>query len=57
MPLYEYRCIKCANITAVERSISEDETIPACQSCGAPTRRTYASPPVTFKGNGWGKDN
>ena len=55
MAEYAYRCAK-DHVTIVQRSITAEEKIPACNKCGAPTRRMFAAPPIVFRGTGWGKD-
>lgn len=36
MPIYEYKCTKCGEVTAELRSMSERESPLACPRCGAP---------------------
>ena len=56
MPVYAYVCDKCATKEAVLRSIHDDEPAkPECAKCKKPMRRDYGIAAVTFKGNGWGK--
>lgn len=46
MPIYEYRCADCREISAVFSSISEYEETAECRSCGAIARRIVSRPSV-----------
>ena len=39
MPIYEYRCRACAEITDAWRSVDERDKAPPCQICGTETRK------------------
>ena len=39
MPIYEYRCRACGEITDAFRSVDERDSAPPCQICGTETRK------------------
>jgi putative FmdB family regulatory protein len=51
MPIYEYRCDNGHTIEAFQ-SMS-DESLDACEVCGAPAQRVLHAPAVHFKGSGF----
>jgi putative FmdB family regulatory protein len=51
MPIYEYRCEKGHHFEAVQRMA--DDSLTACQVCGAPVQRVLFAPAVHFKGSGF----
>ena len=56
MPVYAYVCDKCGEKAALLRSIHEPEPAQVkCVKCEAVLRRDYSIAAITFKGNGWGK--
>ena len=53
MPLYEYRCEKCAKRTEVIQSFSE-RPLRICPHCGARAlKKMMSAPAIQFKGSGW----
>lgn len=55
MPTYRYRCSDCDCYQDVIRSISAQETVPACPHCNNMMVRLYEPTPVQFKGTGFYK--
>lgn len=39
MPMYEYRCQSCEEITDAIRSIDDRDNAPACEHCNGETRK------------------
>ncbi|MBZ5501367.1 MAG: zinc ribbon domain-containing protein [Acidobacteriia bacterium] len=52
MPLYEYKCRKCAHRFEKIESMSA-ANIKKCPKCGARAVRQFAAPAIQFKGSGW----
>ena len=52
MPLYEYKCVKCAHRFEKIESVSASET-KKCPKCGAKAPRMASAPAIQFKGSGW----
>lgn len=52
MPLYEYRCRKCGEISEVIQKFS-DEPLTTCKSCGGELERLLSAPAIQFRGEGW----
>ncbi len=52
MPLYEYKCKKCAHRFEKIEPISAPAT-QKCPKCGAKAERQIAAPAIQFKGSGW----
>lgn len=46
MPLYEYRCQDCGQITTVMASVDASRAVVACEACGGETRRIVSRPSV-----------
>ena len=42
MPIYEYKCKKCARLTSQFVRNPKRETVPACQHCGGKTARAFS---------------
>lgn len=54
MPTYTYTCIPCDLSVDKLRSISEEEPIYMCDSCGGKLIRSYqGSPTIRFNGSGF----
>ncbi|WP_428562833.1 MAG: FmdB family zinc ribbon protein [Solidesulfovibrio sp. DCME] len=52
MPIYEYQCDKCGQISEVlQRSFDVDEA--PCEACGATARRIMSNTSFVLKGTGW----
>jgi len=55
VPTYQYKCSSCEETKSVIYGITEEAPSVPC-ACGAEMKKVFSSPPVTFKGGGWGKD-
>ena len=53
MPIYEYLCKECNEITVETKASTESQDAPACKTCNSPTKRLYSSIGVSFKGSGF----
>jgi putative FmdB family regulatory protein len=51
MPIYEYRCDKGHTFDVIQRMV--DDSLDACEVCGAPAVRVLHAPAVHFKGSGF----
>ena len=52
MPLYEYKCKKCAHhFDKIEKYTAS--TVKTCPKCGGKAERQLAAPAIQFKGAGW----
>jgi putative FmdB family regulatory protein len=52
LPLYEYKCVKCAHRFEKIEKVNASET-KKCPKCGAKAERQLAAPAIQFKGSGW----
>jgi len=52
MPLYEYRCAKCAETFEVMRKFS-DPPLTVHEECGGTLERLLSAPAFQLKGTGW----
>jgi putative FmdB family regulatory protein len=52
MPLYEYRCAKCAQTFEVIQKFS-DQPVAEHTGCGGAVERLVSAPALQFKGSGW----
>jgi putative FmdB family regulatory protein len=52
MPLYEYQCTTCSQVTEVLQKIS-DPPLAVCGSCGGGVKKLISSPAIQFKGSGF----
>jgi putative FmdB family regulatory protein len=52
MPIYEYRCKKCAKQTEVLLR-SSDKPPTRCRECGGRLEKLISSAAIQFKGEGW----
>ena len=52
MPLYEYRCRECGDLTEVMQRIS-DPPLSTCDLCGGELKKLISAPAFQFKGSGW----
>ncbi len=52
MPIYEYQCRKCNEVTEALQKMSDDP-LTECNSCGGELKRLVSAPAVQFKGSGW----
>jgi putative FmdB family regulatory protein len=53
MPIYEYKCEKCACRFELKRRFVEDEGSPCCPQCQGKVRRLFTPPVILFKGSGF----
>ncbi len=52
MPLYEYRCLKCArHVEKIERLSGPH--LKKCPHCGGRVESVLSAPAIQFKGTGW----
>jgi putative FmdB family regulatory protein len=52
MPLYEYKCTSCGEISEIRHGFSENPSR-SCPSCGAMMARVFSAAPIVFKGSGF----
>lgn len=52
MPIYEYRCDKCAKTHEIIQKFS-DAPITACPDCGGPVAKQMSLGAFHLKGGGW----
>ena len=52
MPLYEYKCRKCARSTEKIESVSGPH-LRKCPHCGGRVESVISAPAIQFKGSGW----
>jgi putative FmdB family regulatory protein len=52
MPLYEYRCETCGEVTEILQRHG-DAPATVCASCGGPLKKLVSAPAFQFKGSGW----
>lgn len=52
MPLYEYRCESCGEITESIQRFS-DPPLTECPKCHGPLRKLFSAPAIQFKGSGF----
>lgn len=55
MPIYEYECQSCQEITEARQSISE-APLSTCNSCGGPLTKLISQSSFQLKGGGWYAD-
>lgn len=55
-PTYDYQCDTCGAQQPVTCSIHEQAQAPMCAGCEQTMRRTYSTPGVAFRGQGWGRN-
>ena len=55
MPLYEYECEQCAEVTEVLQRYSDDP--PRCSDCRRAMKRQISCTNFSLKGSGWYKDS
>src|SRR4249919_572042 len=56
MPTYEYRCKGCGRELEAVQSFS-DASLTVCPHCGGPLRKVFGSIGITFKGDGFYKND
>ncbi len=52
MPLYDYQCPKCQQITEVRHGFDDVHSEP-CPNCGSALKRVFNPAPILFKGSGF----
>ncbi len=52
MPLYDYRCRACSQVTEVRHAFREAHQV-ACPSCGGELARVFSPAGIVFKGSGF----
>lgn len=52
MPLYDYQCQKCKEVTEVRHGFDDAHTEP-CPKCGGPLTRLFNPAGIVFKGSGF----
>ncbi len=52
MPLYEYQCQSCDDISEVIQRMS-DPPLSTCEKCGGELKKLLSAPAFKFKGSGW----
>ncbi|HEY8314360.1 MAG TPA: FmdB family zinc ribbon protein [Candidatus Baltobacteraceae bacterium] len=52
MPLYDYRCTTCNNVTEVRHGFDDVHKEP-CPACGGALSRVFNPAPIVFKGSGF----
>lgn len=56
MPTYEYRCKSCAREFEIVQSFSDD-ALTTCNECGGPLRKLFGNVGISFKGDGFYKND
>lgn len=52
MPLYEYQCLSCGNVSEAIQRMS-DPPLSTCDQCGGELKKLLSAPAFQFKGSGW----
>jgi len=52
MPIYEYKCYKCAKTFEILQSFSA-EPLKQCIHCNGKVKKVLTAPSFQFKGSGW----
>ena len=52
MPLYDYKCSQCQNVTEIRHGFGERIT-QSCPQCGGALGRVFNPAPIVFKGSGF----
>ena len=52
MPLYEYQCRGCGDISEAIQRMS-DPPLTTCDDCGGELKKLVSAPAFQFKGSGW----
>ena len=56
MPTYEYRCKSCAHEFEIVQAFSDD-ALTTCDECGGPLRKLFGNVGISFKGDGFYKND
>ncbi len=52
MPIYEYECMKCGQVTEAWQKFS-DPPLEKCEACGGKVRKLISQSTFHLKGSGW----
>lgn len=52
MPIYEYRCQDCGELTEMLQRF-DDPPLESCPECGGAVKKLISAPAFQFKGSGW----
>lgn len=52
MPMYEYRCQDCGELSEVLQRF-DDPPLETCPECGGTVKKLISAPAFQFKGSGW----
>jgi putative FmdB family regulatory protein len=52
VPIYEYECRKCGEVTEVMQRINDDP-LTTCETCGGEIKRLISNTSFVLKGTGW----
>ena len=52
MPIYEYRCQDCGELTEMLQRF-DDPPLESCPECGGSVKKLISAPAFQFKGSGW----
>lgn len=52
MPIYEYRCEDCGELTEMLQRF-DDPPLGSCPECGGSVKKLVSAPAFQFKGSGW----
>lgn len=52
MPLYDYQCSNCAQVTEIRHGFNDTHDDP-CAACGGKLTRVFNPAPILFKGSGF----
>ena len=53
MPIYQYKCEKCAAEFEQRKSFNEESNHVTCPECGKRAHRVFCAPGIIFKGSGF----
>ena len=56
VPTYDYRCERTGEMFEIWQSFSDD-TLTECPSCGAPVKKVFSKVGISFKGDGFYKND
>lgn len=52
MPLYDYQCSNCGQVTEIRHGFNDTHDDP-CAACGGKLTRVFNPAPILFKGSGF----
>jgi putative FmdB family regulatory protein len=53
MPIYEYQCGSCGEVSEQMESINSETTVKTCPKCGKEAHRIMSNTSFQLKGGGW----